>query len=101
VSLSVASRLWLLLYKKYITSSFLRGPSRPRLRGVHPRVEWVEVPTAVAIFPKNIFRPPKEWVERAYDVRRFTEMAWGGHFAALEESKLLVENIRAFFRPLP
>ena len=68
--------------------------------GVHSRVERVEVPTAVAIFPKNIFRPPKEWVERAYDVRRFTEMAWGGHFAALEEPELLVENIRAFFRPL-
>jgi len=68
--------------------------------GVHSRVERVEVPTAVDIFPKNIFRPPKEWVERAYDVQRFTEMARGGHFAALEESELLVENIRAFFRPL-
>jgi hypothetical protein len=50
--------------------------------------------------PKNIFRPPKEWVERTYNVRRFTEMARGGHFAALEEPELLVENIRTFFRPL-
>jgi pimeloyl-ACP methyl ester carboxylesterase len=92
--------LWFLLYKKYITSPFLSGPSTPRLRGVHSRVERVEVPTAVAIFPKNIFRPPKEWAEPAYDVRRFMEMAWGGHFAALEEPELLVEDIRAFFRPL-
>ena len=68
--------------------------------GVHSRVERVEVPTAVAIFPKNIFRPPKEWAEPAYDVRHFMEMAWGGHFAALEEPELLVEDIRAFFRPL-
>jgi hypothetical protein len=50
--------------------------------------------------PKNIFRPPKEWIERAYDVRRFTKMARGGHFATLEEPELLVENIRVFFRPL-
>ena len=50
--------------------------------------------------PKNIFRPPKEWIERAYDFRRFTKMARGGHFATLEEPELLVENIRVFFRPL-
>jgi pimeloyl-ACP methyl ester carboxylesterase len=68
--------------------------------GVPSRVERVEVPTAVAVLPKNIFRPPKEWIERAYDVRRFTKMARGGHFATLEEPELLVENIRVFFRPL-
>jgi hypothetical protein len=101
VSLSVASRLWLLLYKKYITSPFLRGPSRPRIRGVHPRVEWVEGPHSGRYPSQEHLPTPKERVERTYDVRRFTEMAWGGHFAALEESELLVENIRAFFRPLP
>jgi pimeloyl-ACP methyl ester carboxylesterase len=33
-------------------------------------------------------------------VRRYTAMPRGGHFAALEEPDLLVEDIRAFFRPL-
>ena len=41
-----------------------------------------------------------EWVERVYDVRRWTDMPRGGHFAAMEEPALLAEDIRAFFRPL-
>ena len=44
--------------------------------------------------------PPKEWLERIYELRRHTVMPKGGHFAALEEPDLLVEDIRAFFRPL-
>ena len=37
---------------------------------------------------------------RFFNVQRSTEMKRGGHFAALEEPELLVEDIRAFFRPL-
>jgi hypothetical protein len=39
-------------------------------------------------------------VERFFDVRRWTEMPRGGHFAAMEEPRLLAEDIREFFRPL-
>ena len=60
----------------------------------------VNVPTAAAIFPGDIDRPPREWGERVYDVRRWTEMPRGGHFAALEEPGLLARDIREFFRPL-
>ncbi len=60
----------------------------------------IAVPTAVADFPAEIFHPPREWVERLYDVRRFTTMPRGGHFAAVEAPELLVEDIRAFYRPL-
>ena len=60
----------------------------------------VEVPTGFAAFPVEIIRPPREWVERAYDLRRWTDFPRGGHFAALEEPDLLVEDVRAFFRPL-
>ena len=38
--------------------------------------------------------------ERAFNLRRHTVMPKGGHFAALEEPELLVDDIRAFFRPL-
>lgn len=62
--------------------------------------ERVEVPTGFARFPAEIWRPPREWVERSFDLRRWTEMPRGGHFAALEEPALLVEDVRAFFRPL-
>ncbi len=60
----------------------------------------VDVPTGVAIFPKDIVPAPREFGERFFDVRRWTEMPRGGHFAAMEEPELLVEDIRAFFRDL-
>ena len=62
--------------------------------------EIIQVPTAVALFPKDLSRPPREWAERTCNVQRWTEMPRGGHFAAMEEPELLVEDIRAFFRPL-
>src|SRR5262249_24982933 len=60
----------------------------------------VDVPTAWAVFPKEIAIPPPRWAEARYHFRRWTEMAGGGHFAALEQPELLVEDIRAFFRDL-
>jgi microsomal epoxide hydrolase len=60
----------------------------------------VEVPTACAVFPKEISIPPRRWAEAQYNVTRWTEMPRGGHFAALEEPQLLADDIRAFFRSL-
>lgn len=62
--------------------------------------ERVEPPCAIAKFLKEAPFPPREWVERGYNVQRWTEFPSGGHFAAMEEPELLVEDIRAFFRPL-
>ena len=60
----------------------------------------VEVPTGCAIFPKEILKPPRAWAEKAFNVQRWTRLPRGGHFAAMEEPELLVDEIRAFFRPL-
>jgi len=60
----------------------------------------VAVPTGCAIFPKEMFRPPRAWVENLYNVTRWTPMPAGGHFAAMEEPARLVDDVRAFFRPL-
>ena len=60
--------------------------------------ELAPTPAAVAVFPGEISRPPKEWAQRSYNVCRWTELPRGGHFAALEEPELLVEDVRAFFR---
>jgi len=60
--------------------------------------ERVAPPVGVALFPRELPMPPRTWVERAFDVRRWTVMPRGGHFAALEQPDLLVEDIRAFFR---
>jgi pimeloyl-ACP methyl ester carboxylesterase len=64
------------------------------------RSERVEVPTGVAVFPAEIPVPPRSLAERFYNIQRWTEMPAGGHFAALEQPRALVEDIRAFFRPL-
>jgi pimeloyl-ACP methyl ester carboxylesterase len=62
--------------------------------------ERVPAPAGMALFPQEISRPPREWAERSYDVRRWQEMPRGGHFAALEEPQLLASEVRAFFRTL-
>src|SRR5215468_3936888 len=58
----------------------------------------IEVPTGVADFPKEVVRPPRSAVERKCRLVHWTEMARGGHFAALEEPRALVEDVRRFFR---
>lgn len=60
--------------------------------------ERVEVPTAVAVFPHDLSRPPRSWAERSYHVTRYTTMPRGGHFAAHEEPALLADDITTFFR---
>ena len=62
--------------------------------------EKITVPSGFAVFPKELARPPREWAERAYNVKRWTPMPSGGHFAAMEKPQLLVDDIRAFFRGL-
>jgi pimeloyl-ACP methyl ester carboxylesterase len=62
--------------------------------------ERVNVPFGFAHFPRELPTPPRSWLERVFDVRRWTTMPRGGHFAALEQPQLLAEEIRAFFRPL-
>ena len=61
--------------------------------------ERITAPAGVAVF-KEMSRPPREWAQRAYDVRRWTEMPRGGHFAAWEEPELLAQDVRSFFRGL-
>jgi pimeloyl-ACP methyl ester carboxylesterase len=60
--------------------------------------EFGHVPCAIAHFPWEILFPPRAWVERGYNVKRWTEMPRGGHFAAAEEPELLAEDLRSFFR---
>ncbi len=60
----------------------------------------VRVPTAVAVFPKEIPLPPRRWLEARYNLRRYTELARGGHFAAVDASDLFLQDVRAFFREL-
>jgi pimeloyl-ACP methyl ester carboxylesterase len=64
------------------------------------RNERVDVPCAIARFPLESPFPPRSWIERGYNVRRWTEMPRGGHFAAMEEPELLAADVRTFFSRL-
>jgi pimeloyl-ACP methyl ester carboxylesterase len=66
-----------------------------------PRGATVDVPAGFAAFPREILRPPRSLAARLYtDLRRWTTMPKGGHFAAMEQPDALADEIRAFFRPL-
>ena len=63
--------------------------------------ERIHVPAAVADFPAEIVRAPREWAERIFsDLRRWTEMPRGGHFAAFEEPELLAGDLIEFLAGL-
>ncbi|GAA3431255.1 epoxide hydrolase family protein [Kutzneria kofuensis] len=85
-SIATSTRLYYEAWRDQATPMFTPG--------------YIDTPTGFASFPKEISRPPREWVARAYNLQRFTEFERGGHFAAMEQPEALVEDIRAFFRPL-
>ena len=61
----------------------------------------VTVPTGYAAFPKEIIVPPRSIAEKTYtNIQRWTEMAKGGHFAAMEQPAALAADVQAFFRGL-
>ncbi|HSD62214.1 MAG TPA: alpha/beta hydrolase, partial [Ignavibacteriaceae bacterium] len=64
------------------------------------KTDFVKVPTAVARFPKEDPFPPREYVERGFNVVRWTVMPAGGHFAAMEQPELLSKDIIDFFSQL-
>jgi epoxide hydrolase len=61
----------------------------------------VTVPTGVAAFPKEPYRTPRSWLESAYNIVHWTDMASGGHFPALERPEWLLRDIRKFFGSTP
>jgi pimeloyl-ACP methyl ester carboxylesterase len=73
----------------------------PRPKSMTPfQAKGKPAPVGFALFPKEINVPPRAWVERSMGGKLFhwTEMPRGGHFAALEQPQLLVEDVRLFFR---
>jgi len=61
----------------------------------------IAVPTGYSEFPREILHPPKSLAARTYtDIRRWTVMPRGGHFAAMEQPQALAAEIRELFRPL-
>ena len=93
--LTQASLYW---FTNSISTSF--RPYFEYAQGWRTDVQRVEVPTAVAVFPKDLTRPPRSWAARTYNVTRYTEMPRGGHFAAYEQPELLASDLIEFFGEL-
>lgn len=66
----------------------------------HNRRPTLEAPTGIAVFPYELLHVPRALAEREANLVHWTRMDRGGHFAAAEEPELIVEDLRAFFRPL-
>jgi pimeloyl-ACP methyl ester carboxylesterase len=84
-----------------IGSSF--WPYYARMHGPWPIPEGmtVDVPTGYAEFPREILRPPRSLAARTYtDIRRWSSMQRGGHFAALEAPEALAREVLEFFNAL-
>ncbi|MEU3982314.1 epoxide hydrolase [Streptomyces sp. NPDC026672] len=67
-----------------------------------PRAELtrrVEVPSGFSLFPGDILRPPRAWLERTANTVYVNEPVRGGHFAPFEEPELYAQELRDFFRP--
>ena len=61
----------------------------------------VKVPTAVSVFPDELYQTPRSWAERAFpNLIHYNKVEKGGHFAAWEQPKLFTEELRAGFRSL-
>jgi len=61
---------------------------------------FVSQPTAIALFPKEMLRPPRHLVDYYYNVRQWRAFERGGHFAALEQPAWLADDVRQFVRGL-
>jgi pimeloyl-ACP methyl ester carboxylesterase len=86
----------------YWATETIGSSMRMYYENLHSAASWgqVSAPTAMAMLPADMFRTPREWVERYGKVDRWTELPRGGHFGEQEAPELLAEDIRAFFRPL-
>jgi len=84
-----------------IGSSFWPYYDRLHGPGMLPGGSRISVPTGYAEFPREIVKPPRTAASRVFsDIRRWSVMPRGGHFAALEQPELLADEVRAFFREL-
>jgi len=58
----------------------------------------IATPTGCAMFPGELYQPPRVWADALYNIEHWTIQPRGGHFAALEQPILLAEDLRHFFR---
>ncbi|HEY2124195.1 MAG TPA: alpha/beta fold hydrolase, partial [Chthoniobacterales bacterium] len=61
----------------------------------------ITIPVAVTVFPDELYPAPRSWTEQAFPkLIHYNKVEKGGHFAAWEQPKIFVDEVRASFRPL-
>ena len=67
----------------------------------NPPQDEVDIPTGCSIFPKEIVRPSERWIRKRFtNLKYYNELEKGGHFAAFEQPKIFLQEIRTYFRSL-
>ena len=91
-----------ILTKTFDTASWIYFGRREEGGRFFPKdFKKIEIPTAAAIFPAEMSEwPPRSYVERIFNLKQWTEMPAGGHFAALEKPDLLIDDIKKFSRTI-
>ena len=91
-----------ILTKTFDTASWIYFGRREEGGRFFPKdFKKIKIPTAAAIFPAEMSEwPPRSYVERIFNLKQWTEMPAGGHFAALEKPDLLINDIIKFSRSL-
>ncbi|MGI5144023.1 MULTISPECIES: epoxide hydrolase family protein [unclassified Streptomyces] len=85
------------LTKTAISAARLYAENKTSFFGIND----VKLPVAVSVFPDELYQAPKSWSEQAYpNLIHYNRLPKGGHFAAWEQPQLLVDEVRAGFRPL-
>jgi len=66
-----------------------------------PNVDPIDMPVACSIFPHEIFRSSRRWAEKRFsNLIYWNETDRGGHFAALEQPEIFLDEVRAAFKSL-
>jgi pimeloyl-ACP methyl ester carboxylesterase len=59
----------------------------------------IDFPIAASIFPREIFKAPRSWADRLWpNIVYWNEVDHGGHFAAMEQPDIFVNEVRNAFR---
>ena len=94
----IANIMVYVVTKTFNTASWIYYGRREEGGRFFPRdFKKIEVPTGIAVFPAEMSEwPPRSYVERIFNIKQWTEMPKGGHFAAMEQPELLVNDIVKF-----
>jgi pimeloyl-ACP methyl ester carboxylesterase len=90
------------LTKTFNTASWIYYGRREEGGRFFPKdFKKIEVPTSIAVFPAEMSEwPPRSYIDRIFNVKQWTEMPYGGHFAALERPDLLINDLRNFSKKI-